>query len=156
MHAYFTGTRQHNGHLPAHHLDFRATGGYVLAPPSTVGGKPYRILWEPGGRGGLNWDTVTRLLQPQRQHQQPRRQAQASTLISATWRAGSPPSPKATATPACTGPPTAPWKPTPPPTSARWPTPPASAGLGDQEISRTLDSARRTAHPEPRLRARSR
>ena len=116
MHAYFTGTHQHCGHLPAHHLDFLATGGYVLAPPSAVGGKPYRILWEPGGRGALNWDTVTRLLQPQRQHQQPAGRPRHPVLISATWPAGSPPSPKATATPACSGPPTAPWKPTPPPT----------------------------------------
>ena len=79
MHAYFTGSHQRNGHLPAHHLDFRSAGGYVLAPPSAVGGKPYRILWEPGGRGGLNWDTVTRLLQPQLQHQQRRRQPQGSS-----------------------------------------------------------------------------
>ena len=38
------------------------------------------------------------------------------TVRSASWPAGSPASPKATATPACTGPPTAPWTPTPPPT----------------------------------------
>ena len=37
LHAYFTGTGQRNGHLPAHHLDFRSAGGYVLAPPSQVG-----------------------------------------------------------------------------------------------------------------------
>ena len=42
MHAYFTGTGQHNGRLPSHHLDFRSTGGYVLAPPSQVDSKPYR------------------------------------------------------------------------------------------------------------------
>ena len=72
MHAYFAGSDQRNGHLPAHHLDFRSAGGYVLAPPSAVGGKPYRILWEPGDRGDLNWDTVTRLLQPQRQQQRRR------------------------------------------------------------------------------------
>src|SRR6185312_11974935 len=79
MHAYFTGTHQHCGHLPAHHLDFLATGGYVLAPPSAVGGRPYRGLWEPGGRGGLNWDTVTRLLQPQpKPHHHPQ-QPQASS-----------------------------------------------------------------------------
>ena len=38
---------QRNGHLPAHHLDFRSPGGYVLAPPSQVGGKPYRSRGEP-------------------------------------------------------------------------------------------------------------
>ena len=41
MHAYFAGSDQHNGRLPSHHLDFRATGGYILAPPSQVDGKPY-------------------------------------------------------------------------------------------------------------------
>jgi Bifunctional DNA primase/polymerase, N-terminal len=41
MHAYFTGSQQRNGHLPAHHLDFRSKGGYVLAPPSEIEGKPY-------------------------------------------------------------------------------------------------------------------
>ena len=45
--------------------------------------------------------------------------------IWATWPGGSPARPKATATRACSGPPTAPWTPTRPPTSARWPPPPA-------------------------------
>ena len=40
MHVYFTGTRQRNGHLPAHHLDFLAAGGYVLAPPSPSPASP--------------------------------------------------------------------------------------------------------------------
>ena len=34
LHAYFRGSGQRNGHLPAHHLDFRSHGGYILAPPS--------------------------------------------------------------------------------------------------------------------------
>jgi hypothetical protein len=132
-----------------HHLDFLAVGGYVLAPPSTVAGTPYRILWEPDGHGDLNWDTATRLLQPQRQHQQPRPQAQTSSpdlghlarwvaaqrqgnrnagLFWAANRAleadpGADLSPLADA--------------------AR------QAGLGDVEITRTLDSARRTAQPDP-------
>ena len=44
LHAYFTGTAQPSRRLPSHHLDFKAVGGYVLAPPSRVGGKPYRLL----------------------------------------------------------------------------------------------------------------
>ena len=40
MHAYFAGSDQHNGRLPSHHLDFRATGGYILAPPSQIDGQP--------------------------------------------------------------------------------------------------------------------
>ena len=42
--------------------------------------------------------------------------ARPPTRPSATWPAGSPASPKATATRACSGPPTAPWRPTRPPT----------------------------------------
>ena len=45
LHAYFTGTGQRNSHLPTHHLDFRSRGGYVLTPPSRIGGTPYQ---DPG------------------------------------------------------------------------------------------------------------
>jgi Bifunctional DNA primase/polymerase, N-terminal len=149
MHAYFTGTRQHNGHLPAHHLDFLATGGYVLAPPSTVGGKPYRILWEPGGRGDLNWDTATRIRQFQQQHQQARRQAQASSPDRghlARWVAAQPEGNRNAglywaANRALDTDPTA--------DLSQLADAARQAGLGDQEISRTLDSARRTAQPNP-------
>ena len=67
LHAYFTGSSQRNGHLPGHHLDFRSRGGYVLTPPSQIDGQPYQLIEQPGGRGGLDWAAVTRLLQPQRQ-----------------------------------------------------------------------------------------
>jgi hypothetical protein len=67
LHIYFTGTGQRNGHLPAHHLDFRSQGGYVLTPPSQIGGKPYELVKTLPGRGGLDWDAVTRYLQPQRE-----------------------------------------------------------------------------------------
>jgi len=71
LHAYFAGTTQRNGHLPAHHLDFRSAGGYVLTPPSQVGGKPYHLVKALDGRGGLDWGTVTQLLEPRKQHQRP-------------------------------------------------------------------------------------
>ncbi len=34
LHLHYPGTEQRNGTLPGLHLDFRATGGYVLLPPS--------------------------------------------------------------------------------------------------------------------------
>jgi excisionase family DNA binding protein len=71
LHAYFTGSSRRNGHLPGHHLDFRSAGGYILAPPSQIDGKPYRLIKTAPGHGGLDWDAVTQLLEPQRQHQRP-------------------------------------------------------------------------------------
>jgi hypothetical protein len=71
LHAYFAGTAQRNGHLPAHHIDFRSTGGYVLVPPSIVGGKPYRLIKTSAGHGQLDWPAVTSLLDPSRAGQQP-------------------------------------------------------------------------------------
>jgi hypothetical protein len=143
MHAYFTGSGQHNGRLPGHHLDFRSQGGYILAPPSQIDGKPYRLIARPGGRGTLDWDAVTRFLEPQLQlHRAPLPPARGLDLTHlARWLAAQPEgnrnaglfwaanraldtdraadlSPLAVA--------------------AR------NAGLGDKEIARTLDSARRT------------
>ena len=69
LHAYFTGTTQRNGHLAAHHLDFRSHGGYILAPPSQVGGRPYQLIKTTGDRGELDWSAVTGVLQPQPRHQ---------------------------------------------------------------------------------------
>ena len=71
LHAYFTGSEQGNGRLPAHHLDFRSRGGYIVAPPSHVGGKPYELIKHQDGQAGLDWAAVTRLLdpQPERRHE---------------------------------------------------------------------------------------
>jgi hypothetical protein len=68
LHAYFAGSEQGNGRLPAHHLDFRSHGGYIVAPPSRVGSGAYELLKHQEGHAGLDWATVARLLGPQPQH----------------------------------------------------------------------------------------
>jgi Bifunctional DNA primase/polymerase, N-terminal len=72
LHAYFAGSDQRNGHLPRCHLDFRSQGGYVLTPPSRVDGKPYQLIKQLGGHGGLDWDAVICHLQPQRESRRAR------------------------------------------------------------------------------------
>jgi len=78
LHAYLTGSEQGNGRLPHHHLDFRSKGGYVVAPPSQVGGMPYELVKQTDGQGGLDWAAVTRLLEPERR-QRLQRSGQRST-----------------------------------------------------------------------------
>jgi hypothetical protein len=76
MHLYYCGTGQTSGRLPDCHLDFKATGGYVLSPPSVVGGRPYRpVRRQPGHRvqaagGQLDWAAALALLEPRQPHPQ--------------------------------------------------------------------------------------
>ncbi len=151
LHAYFTGTTQHCGHLPAHHLDFRSAGGYVLTPPSRIGGRPYQLIAQPGGRGHLDWAAVTALLHPGRQHRplQPQQvQGPSRDLGSlASWVAAQPEGNRNAGLF---------WA-----ANRALETDPAAdlsslaaaarqAGLPDAEITRTLGSARRTSQPHPR------
>ena len=64
MHAYYAGTGQRSGHLGAHHLDFRSQGGYVLAPPSAVGGRPYVAVRRRAGAVVFDWGRARDLLDP--------------------------------------------------------------------------------------------
>lgn len=149
LHFYFAGSRQRNGHLSGHHLDFRSAGGYVLAPPSRVYGRSYELVETLGGRGGLDWAAVTRLLEPQREPHAPgtrrdsdrdvsrlarwlARQAEGNRNAGLFWAANR----ALEADPAVNLGALA--------DAAR------KAGLTDQEITRTLDSARKTreAHPD--------
>jgi hypothetical protein len=64
LHVYYTGTAQGCHALPRHHLDFKSTGGYVLAPPSRVGGHPYELLDHRAGTAVLDWSQVAAILDP--------------------------------------------------------------------------------------------
>lgn len=85
LHAYYQGTGQRNGKLARHHLDFRGAGGYVLAPPSRVHGRPYDLLDHRAGTGGqIDWQAVRRLLDPPR-HARPRRHRAGDLSRLAAW-----------------------------------------------------------------------
>ena len=144
MHAYFAGSHQHSGRLPGHHLDFRSQGGYVLVPPSQIGGTPYRLLSQLRGRGGLDWAAVTRFLEPGRQppRAQPRPAPGLDLTHLAQWVASQPEGNRNAglywaANRALDADRAADLSPLA--VAAR------RAGLGDKEITRTLDSARRTS-----------
>jgi hypothetical protein len=72
LHVYFTGTAQGCHALPRHHLDFKAAGGYVLAPPSYVEADAkgpagaYELLDQRAGATALNWPKVAATLSPPR------------------------------------------------------------------------------------------
>jgi hypothetical protein len=150
LHFYFTGSHQRTGHLPACHVDFLSQGGYVLAPPSQIGGTPYEHVTSLARHGELDWHAALRVLRPVRQHepQQPR-QAQGDQIARlarwvATQREGNRNSglywaanrALETSHAADLSPLAA---------AAR------QAGLTEPEITRTLESARRStqSHPEP-------
>jgi hypothetical protein len=148
MHLYFAGTHQRCGHLAASHLDFLAAGGYVLIPPSHIGGKPYRHVKTLGGRGALDWDAAARLLQPASDPQRPPpRRGPGQPIDSlARWVAAQPEGNRNAglfwaANRALETDPAADLSPLA--AAAR------QAGLTDPEITRTLNSARRTAQAQP-------
>ena len=146
LHAYFAGSAQHNGHLPAHHLDFRSAGGYILTPPSRIDGRPYQLVRALRGRGALDWDAVLHHLNPQRRPQpphQPRPGRQGLTGL-ARWVASQTEGNRNeglfwAANRALDGDPAADLSPLA--VAAR------QVGLDDKEITRTLTSARRTHQP---------
>jgi hypothetical protein len=71
LHVYFAGSDQRSGHLPASRLDFLAHGGYALLPPSQIDSKPYQPIATLGGRGRLDWQAAAAVLEPSRSRQRP-------------------------------------------------------------------------------------
>ena len=70
LHVYFAGSSQRSGRLAGHLLDFKASGGYVLAPPSQVNGRPYRVISRQAASGVLDWAAVS-VLDPGRHRPAP-------------------------------------------------------------------------------------
>jgi hypothetical protein len=64
LHLYFAGTSQPCGRLPEHGLDFKALGGYVLAPPSVIGDRRYELDDERIVYVTHSWPASCRLLRP--------------------------------------------------------------------------------------------
>jgi Bifunctional DNA primase/polymerase, N-terminal len=74
-HLYFPGTKQRCGALPAFALDFRATGGFVIAPPSwsTRYQRRYRQLSSVPGGTPVDWTAIRDLLSPPKPRAVPQR-----------------------------------------------------------------------------------
>ncbi len=84
LHYYFSGTEQASRRLPHHHLDLRSKGGYVLAPPSQIDGRSYRLVTSGQRSAYLRWSAVADLLEPHRRPLSPGRPAspvQGSRLL---------------------------------------------------------------------------
>jgi hypothetical protein len=89
LHVYFAGSGQPSGRLPRRYLDFKAAGGYVLAPPSRVHGKPYELLDHRAGTARLDWQAVRQLLDPP-QPGSPRQPRNGDGAALAAWVASQP------------------------------------------------------------------
>jgi hypothetical protein len=156
LHAYYAGTGQGSGRLPAHHLDFKAAGGYVLAPPSAVGGKPYRLVQQDRQAAGrrLDWAAAIALLDPPQRKPQPARQTDhADAARLAGWVARLPEGNRNSGLfwAACRAAETA-----HPGALGALAQAAETAGLPEQEIARTIASARRSAGHRRPAPARSR
>ena len=154
LHAYFAGSEQRSGHLPGRHLDFRSAGGYVLVPPSQVGGRPYRLISAPAGQSGLDWNQATALLEradPQRPPLLPQRGPVAAADVGrlAVWVAqlGEGNRNSGLFWAACRALDAGPGADLRPLGEAA-----RQAGLGNREISATLDSAAAHGPPGPPYR----
>ena len=66
-HLYYRGTAQRSGSIPQRAIDYRASGGYVLAPPSRIDGRPYELVRTQPSPHAFDWAAAQAHLQPSRQ-----------------------------------------------------------------------------------------
>jgi hypothetical protein len=86
LHVYFAGSHQRTGHLPGRHIDFLSKGGYALIPPSQIAGKPYRHAKALEGDGELDWHAAARLLEsPRKPTRAGSRKLPEQSLTPLTW-----------------------------------------------------------------------
>ena len=65
LHLYYAGSGQGNSALHTAGVDFRSSGGYVLAPPSTIFGRAYQLIARRPPTGvTVDWAAIRRLLAP--------------------------------------------------------------------------------------------
>jgi hypothetical protein len=68
VHLYFPSSQERNGALPRAGLDHRGDGGYVVAPPSIVGGRCYAWQFSRNLAEGapMEWEQIRRVVRGQR------------------------------------------------------------------------------------------
>jgi Bifunctional DNA primase/polymerase, N-terminal len=64
-HLYYQGDEQGNASMARKGLDLRGRGGYVIAPPSTVGGRSYQVVSHSGAPALINFAAIRQHLEPQ-------------------------------------------------------------------------------------------
>jgi hypothetical protein len=70
FHAYYKGSEhQGNGHIKNVYVDFRSTGGYVVASPSRIAGRPYEVAKVQPSDATFDWSAAKQMLAPQPQRQ---------------------------------------------------------------------------------------
>jgi hypothetical protein len=66
FHMYYQGTDQTGGVNKPNNIDFRARGGYVVAPPSVTPAGGYVVVdHQPGAGATLSWREVQDVLEPE-------------------------------------------------------------------------------------------